>query len=191
VITYLIQQGAAIHFRSPDGVHNALTVAAQAQHTDRDNALDAVRLLVSHGADVNAASGQGGARGWVAIMQAAIAADAKMVRFLLSQGADLDAGHEERIIQPHYEGPTTCMSLEFYLEYIISESSENRQYFPVLSFIRNVRAAGGTLRGYLWAPRAELCVLRILCEQGRAVPPRGLLQLVFAWMPRCGPSAEN
>ena len=59
------------------------------------------------------------------------------------------------------------------------------------------------MKGYLWAPRADLCMLRLLCEQGRASPrlgqigesmntvygrvvdreERDLLERVFAWAP--------
>ena len=59
------------------------------------------------------------------------------------------------------------------------------------------------MKGYLWAPRADLCMLRLLCEQGRAAPrlgqigesmntvygrvvdreERDLLERVFAWAP--------
>ena len=57
------------------------------------------------------------------------------------------------------------------------------------------------MKGYLWAPRADLCMLRLLCEQGRAAPrlgqigetmvrgrvvdreERDMLERVFAWAP--------
>ena len=74
---------------------------------------------------------------------------------------------------------------------------------PTLKFLIALRAAGGTMKGYLWAPRADLCMLRLLCEQGRASPrlgqigesmntvygrvvdreERDLLERVFAWAP--------
>ena len=43
----------------------------------------------------------------------------------------------------------------------------------MLKFFRDYRAAGGTVKGFLWAPRADLCMLRLLCEQGRASPRLG------------------
>ena len=64
------------------------------------------------------------------------------------------------------------------------------------------RAAGGTVKKFFWAPRADLCMLRILCEQGRASPrlgqigaaqgvrlrvvdreERDMLERLFAWAP--------
>ena len=72
----------------------------------------------------------------------------------------------------------------------------------MLSFFSDVRAAGGTVKKFLWAPRGNLCMLRLLCEQGRAMPrlgqigaaqgvrlrvvdreERDLLERVFAWAP--------
>ena len=50
---------------------------------------------------------------------------------------------------------------------------------PMLKVIADVRAAGGTLRQYLWAPRTDLCMLRILSEQGRATPHHGLIPSKF------------
>ena len=71
----------------------------------------------------------------------------------------------------------------------------------MLNFLSDVRAAGGTVDKFLWAPRGKLCMLRLLCEQGRAMPrlgqigetmvrgrvvdrlERDLLERVFAWAP--------
>ena len=61
------------------------------------------------------------------------------------------------------------------------------------------------MKGCLWAPRADLCMLRLLCEQGRAIPlcgplpdhpqsygtrprvvdeeERAFLERLFAWTP--------
>lgn len=50
-----------------------------------------------------------------------------------------------------------------------------REYFASMMFLRDLRAAGGTAKGFLWAPRADLCMLRLLCEQGRAIPLCGPL----------------
>ena len=77
----------------------------------------------------------------------------------------------------------------------------SRDRGPMLNFLSDVRAAGGTVDKFLWAPRGKLCMLRLLCEQGRAMPrlgqigetmvrgrvvdreERDLLERVFAWAP--------
>ena len=72
---------------------------------------------------------------------------------------------------------------------------------PMIKFLDDVRAAGGTVKKFFWAPRADLCMLRLLCERGRAAPRLGqvnasmtsprivdreehdFLVRVFAWAP--------
>ena len=50
----------------------------------------------------------------------------------------------------------------------------------MLKFFRDFRAAGGTAKGFLWAPRADLCMLRLLCERGRAAPLLGQVNTSMA-----------
>ena len=71
----------------------------------------------------------------------------------------------------------------------------------MLNFLIALRRAGGTIDKFLWEPRADLCMLRLLCERGRAAPRLGqvnasmasprivdreehdFLVRVFAWAP--------
>jgi hypothetical protein len=57
-------------------------------------------------------------------------------------------------------------------------SAQLRGRTAVADLLAAVRAAGGW-PAYVAAPRVQLLMLRILCEQGRAVAPQGLLARLF------------
>ena len=82
-----------------------------------------------------------------------------MCKLLLSRGASLDARND------YGEDP---------------EASARRYGGrpAVVDVLAAVRAAGGWA-AYVAAPRVQLLMLRILCEQGRAVAPTDLLARLF------------
>ena len=93
-----------------------------------------------------------------ALHQAACNGDIDMCKLLLSRGASLDVrannGDDPEAIARRYGRTATA------------------------DVLAAVRAAGGWA-AYARAPRVQLLMLRILCEQGRAVAPPGLLARLF------------
>ena len=80
LVETLIAQGADVKARSRNGMHNTPLHAAAAGRNR-----DAVRVLLEHGAEVNAPQ-EGG---WTALHAAAQNGDAEMVRLLIAAGADV------------------------------------------------------------------------------------------------------
>ena len=81
-----------------------------------------------------------------------------MCKLLLSRGASLDARND------YGEDPEA--------------SARRYDRTATADVLAAVRAAGGWA-AYVAAPRVQLLMLRILCEQGRAVAPPGLLARLF------------
>ena len=103
--------------------------------------------------------------GWTPLFEAVRSGQFDVVRLLLSRGAD-----PERRDSKGYTA--------FRHGQRISGMSERPEYFEVarectrcLELFVTVRVAGGYGR-YVRAPRIQLLVLRVLCERGRARPPR-------------------
>ena len=128
----------------------------------------------------------------------------EVVSFLLSQGASVDYHRkcQDRGLSPAAtRREVDEQTVEDWCRAFMDQERWRRE--PTLKFLIALRAAGGTMKGYLWAPRADLCMLRLLCEQGRASPrlgqigesmntvygrvvdreERDLLERVFAWAP--------
>ena len=119
------------------------------------------------------------------------------------QGATLDAGLEVRRATAVAE--RELQTVEGYCDFVMhtprSDYTQREEARAMLKFFRDYRAAGGTVKRFLWAPRADLCMLRLLCEQGRASPllgqvgermayarvvdreERDFLVRLFAWAP--------
>ena len=119
------------------------------------------------------------------------------------QGATLDAGLEVRRATAVAE--RELQTVEGYCDFVMhtprSDYTQREEARAMLKFFRDYRAAGETVKGFLWAPRADLCMLRLLCEQGRASPllgqvgermayarvvdreERDFLVRLFAWAP--------
>ena len=52
--------------------------------------------------------------------------------------------------------------------------ARNNKNLEAADFLRDMKAAGGSYKKYLHAPRVELLRLRALCDRGRATPPSKL-----------------
>ncbi|CAH0366461.1 unnamed protein product [Pelagomonas calceolata] len=219
-VSFLLSQGASVDFQDPSGTwHRPLVIAAATCAEYGCNGVEPMALLIDAGADVNADPGVGAAEGFTAIMQAIVENDIDVLKFLLSRGARLDAGIETRRARAlsqcrlHGVGRAATrrevdeQTLEDWCRLIIETQAgydvqiERYRRAPMIKFLGDFRAAGGTVKKFFWAPRADLCMLRILCEQGRASPRLGqigermafprivdreehdLLVRVFAWAP--------
>ena len=220
-ISFLLSQGASVDFQDPGGTwHRPLVVAATSCSTndapyrrDEEEMCASLKLLIDAGADINAGPGVGAAEGFTALMQAVVKNNLVVVRFLLRHGATLDAGIEARRArtlsqcQLHGLSPAATrrevdeQTLEDWCRLLMRGPAETYNRGPMLNFLTDVRASGGTVKKFLWAPRGNLCMLRLLCEQGRAAPrlgqvssrmarprvvdrlERDLLERVFAWAP--------
>jgi ankyrin len=115
---------------------------------------DAAALLLDAGARVDDRNGSGS----TALHRAAAQGRTDMCKLLLSRGASLDARRndgDDPEARARRLGRTATVDL-----------------------LAAVRAAGGWA-AYARAPRVQLLMLRILCEQGRAVAPPGLLARLF------------
>ena len=220
VVSFLLSQGASVDYQDPDGTwHRPLALAAATCATNRNPYADEatlcapLKMLIDAGADVNADTGVGSKEGFTPLMQAVTQNNKYVICFLLRCGATMDSGLEAR----RARALRKCQELGFSPAETRREVDEQtvedwcRAFMdqerwrrePTLKFLIALRAAGGTMKGYLWAPRADLCMLRLLCEQGRASPrlgqigesmntvygrvvdreERDLLERVFAWAP--------
>lgn len=135
-----------------------------------------------------------------------------MLHYLLRRGANLDTDIEARRVrtltlsqraQEILGNDTVEDWARMFINTEVGYNVQIEKYrrAPMLHFLADLRAAGGTMKGFLRAPRMELCLLRLLCEKGRAVPILGqvgarmawprvvereegdLLEFVFAWAP--------
>ena len=116
--------------------------------------LDAAVLLLGADARVNDRN----SHGQTALHFAAADGRIDMCKLLLSRGASLDARDNDG------EDPEAYARLH--------------DRTATADLLAAVRAAGGW-PAYARAPRVQLLMLRILCEQGRAVAPPGLLERLF------------
>ena len=196
MLSFLLSQGASLNYQDPGGTwHRPLVIAAvtcsknqTAHRMDLPPITDPLKLLIEAGADVNADPGLGGGPGFTALMQAVVRGNTEVVKFLLSHGATLDSGIEARKAQAAVtaerfgtasaRAEVDMQTVEDYCEVIIHPLSQTpmdvvAETRAMLKFFRDYRAAGETVKGFLWAPRADLCMLRLLCEQGRASPRLG------------------
>ena len=139
-------------------------------------------------------------------MQAVTQNNKNVICFLLRSGATMDSGLETRRASGMRVGEPAI--IEDWCRFIIRAQPHSQAGFremwrrePMLNFLIALRRAGGTIDKFLWEPRADLCMLRLLCEQGRAVPilgqigssmarprvvdheERELLERLFAWAP--------
>ena len=150
ILSLLLSRGADIDFTDPGGM-TALFYLMNYWRSHRS--LSALRVLLSHGADVNLARKDRIGSildGMSPLMCAASAGGPDLVRPLLRAGAD-----------PEQRDGGNC-TVE---ERARSESFRERPASAV--FLRDVRLAGGWVR-YFLRPHYDLLVLRALCHRRRA-----------------------
>lgn len=87
IIGMLLKAGVSANAANPGGETALMSVA-------RTNHVDAARLLIAHGADVNAREGW---RGQTALMWAAAQGQPEMVKLLIQHGADVNARSKIRV----------------------------------------------------------------------------------------------
>ena len=136
-----------------------------------------IRLLLKHGAAVNARSTRGGVT--PLLMAAAMAGYVSLgvVRELLAAGADLDlvdsgGDNAEAIVHGKLDNDVAECGIPAFPE--LCRRTGAVEAFQAL--LADVRAAGSWKR-YVAAPRKHLIVLRCLCAAGRASPPPALARL--------------
>ena len=135
-----------------------------------------IRLLLKHGAAVNARS----TRGVTPLLMAAAMAgyvSLGVVRELLAAGADLDlvnsgGDNAEAIVHGKLDNDVAECGIPAFPE--LCRRTGAVEAFQAL--LADVRAAGSWKR-YVAAPRKELILLRCLCAAGRASPPPALARL--------------
>ena len=135
-----------------------------------------IRLLLKHGAAVNARS----TRGVTPLLMAAAMAgyvSLGVVRELLAAGADLDlvdsgGDNAEAIVHGKLDNDVAECGIPAFPE--LCRRTGAVEAFQAL--LADVRAAGSWKR-YVAAPRKHLIVLRCLCAAGRASPPPVLARL--------------
>ena len=158
IIDLLLSRGADIDATDADG---RTAVYQLLNHWAQHRSLPALRVLLSHGADVNLAKN---ARTFFAgrspLMNATSVEGPDIIRLLLRAGAD----PEHRA--PGYDGYTA--------EEVYREQTSSRRMFGEGAYaercadlLRDVRWAGGWVR-YALQPHYDLLVLRALCHRGRA-----------------------
>ncbi len=166
----------AARYGKPSIMELLLTRGADVDATDRDGrtavyellncwtnhrSLAALKLLLSHGADVNLAkTARTLFAGRSPLMNATSVEGPDIIRLLLRAGAD----PEHRA--PGYDGYTA--------EEVYREQTSSRRMFGESAYaercadlLRDVRWAGGWVR-YALQPHYDLLVLRALCHRGRA-----------------------
>ena len=151
IIDLLLSRGADIDATDADG---RTAVYEMLNHWTRHGSLPALRVLLSHGADVNLARihNPGSVlHGMSPLMLAASAGGPDMARLLLRAGAD-----------PEHRDGVNCTAEEIYRS---TPRSENA--LKCADLLRDVRLAGGWKR-YVLQPKYDLLVLRALCHRGRA-----------------------
>ena len=150
IIHLLLSRGADIDFTDPGGMTALFYLM---NYWRQHRSLSALRVLLSHGADVNLARKDRIGSildGMSPLMCAASAGGPDLVRPLLRAGAD-----------PEQRDGGNC-TVE---ERARSESFRERPASAV--FLRDVRLAGGWVR-YFLRPHYDLLVLRALCHRRRA-----------------------
>ena len=154
IISLLLSRGADIDATDADG---RTAVYEMLNHWTRHSSLPALRLLLSHGADVNLARTNGGfLSGRSPLMIASICNEQgpDIIRLLLRAGADPEHRGNDSSGRP-----------------VTAEESyrSSRSMYSVRSadLLRDVRLAGGWVR-YALQPHYDLLVLRALRHRGRA-----------------------
>ena len=181
----LVELGASVTRVSGGGGTPLHSVASSLRFGGRN--CEIVKLLLDRGAQVNAQC----KNGWTALMGAANHGSVDVVRTLLSRGADptlrTSAGrmwgtsNAEEIARG--EADENTWPIEWF--YIGQEEEGEREnfcrrlpYVTCATILADVGRAGSWAR-YARAPRYDLLALRVLCQQGRAKPPSGVLARLF------------
>ena len=167
IIDLLLSRGADIDATDADG---RTAVYEMLNHWTRHRSLPALRVLLSHGADVNLARTHNPGsvlHGMSPLMIAASAGGPDMARLLLRAGAD-----------PEHRDGVNCTAEETY-----RSTSRSENALKCADLLRDVRLAGGWKR-YVLQPKYDLLVLRALCHRGRttlsARTPEVLVRLFSA-----------
>ena len=150
IIDLLLSRGADIDATDADG---RTAVYEMLNHWTRHRSLPALRVLLSHGADVNLARTHNPGsvlHGMSPLMIAASAGGPDMARLLLRAGAD-----------PEHRDGVNCTAEETY-----RSTSRSENALKCADLLRDVRLAGGWKR-YVLQPKYDLLVLRALCHRGR------------------------
>lgn len=138
---------------------------------------DVARQLLDAGAVIDAASVDcSGISGRTPLMQAAVHGHIDTVRLLLGRGASLNVSDEmgstvDAIATQFPSGLHGANSRDGDIAIQTNDLAERRRKLEVAALLDDVRAAGGWRR-YSLFPRTRLLFLRVLCEQGRAAPPK-------------------
>ena len=158
IISLLLSRGADIDATDADG---RTAVYEMLNHWTRHRSLPALRVLLSHGADVNLAKN---ARTFFAgrspLMNATSVEGPDIIRLLLRAGADPEhraPGYDSYTAEEVYRSQTSTRRM-------FGEGAYAEQCADLL---RDVRWAGGWVR-YALQPHYDLLVLRALCHRGRA-----------------------
>ena len=147
-MSLLLSRGADVDATDPEG---RTAVYQLLNHWPKHRSLPALRVLLSHGADVNLAkTARTLFAGRSPLMNATSVEGPDIIRLLLRAGAD-----------PEQRDGGNC-TVE---ERARSESFRERPASAV--FLRDVRLAGGWVR-YFLRPHYDLLVLRALCHRRRA-----------------------
>ena len=157
-------------------------------HAAREGWLSALKWLIASGADAHLGAPH---YGWAPLHAAAVEDHHEAVLLLLDAGGRVNAPGGHGITILHYCATNglsrmceLLMSRGASLDALsdIGEDPEARarryDRTATADVLAAVRAAGGW-PAYARAPRVQLLMLRILCEQGRAVAPPGLLERLF------------
>jgi hypothetical protein len=151
IIDLLLSRGADID--ATDN-HGRTAVYELLNHWMAHRSLPALRVLLSHGADVNLARPTGGFLGGRSpLMIAANEEGTDIIRLLLRAGAD-----------PEHRASDGHTAEEEYRQRVLDENVYAGRSADLL---RDVRLAGGWVR-YALQPHYDLLVLRALCHRGRA-----------------------
>ena len=158
IMSLLLSRGADVDATDPEG---RTAVYQLLNHWTNHRSLPALRVLLSHGADVNLAKN---ARtlfaGRSPLMNATSAEGPDVIRLLLRAGADPEhraPGYDSYTAEEVYRSQTSTRRM-------FGEGAYAEQCADLL---RDVRWAGGWVR-YALQPHYDLLVLRALCHRGRA-----------------------
>jgi hypothetical protein len=166
-------------------IENAADGATCLWYAARKGWCSAITWLLEQGADVNAG---GPSRGWMPLHAAAHRGHLDAAVLLLDAGARVNARNRYGMSALHWAGHTDMCKLLLSrgasLDVRNNDGEDPEAYArrlgrtATVDLLAAVRAAGGWA-AYARAPRVQLLMLRILCEQGRAVAPPGLLARLF------------
>ena len=158
ILSLLLSRGADVDATDPEG---RTAVYQLLNHWGQHRSLPALRVLLSHGADVNLAKA---ARtlfaGRSPLMNATSVEGPDIIRLLLRAGADPEhraPGYDSYTAEEVYRSQTSTRRM-------FGEGAYAEQCADLL---RDVRLAGGWVR-YALQPHYDLLVLRALCHRGRA-----------------------